>query len=80
LDKDTASHPIRPTERCSWLEFALPIEIGSDVWIGGGAIICPGMRIGSGTVVGAGSVVTRDLPEGVLGAGNACRVIRKLTG
>jgi maltose O-acetyltransferase len=76
----TASHPISAAERRTGLEFARPVEIGSDVWIGGGAIICPGVRIGSGSVVGAGSVVTRDLPEAVLGIGNPCRAIRKLTG
>jgi maltose O-acetyltransferase len=75
----TASHPMSALERRTWLEFAQPVEMGSDVWIGGGVIICPGVRIGSGTVVGAGSVVTRDLPEGVLGVGNPCRVIRKVS-
>jgi maltose O-acetyltransferase len=60
-------------------EFGKPIEIGVDVWVGGGAIICPGVTIGSKTVVGAGSVVTRDMPEGVFCAGNPCRVIRKIT-
>jgi maltose O-acetyltransferase len=60
-------------------EFAKPIEIGSDVWIGGGAIICPGVNIGSKTVIGAGSVVTRDIPEGVVAVGNPCRVIREIT-
>ena len=57
-------------------EFGRPVEIGSDVWVGGGAIICPGVRIGSRAVIGAGSVVTRDIPEGVFAAGNPCRVIR----
>ena len=60
-------------------EFGKPIEIGSDVWVGGGAIILPGVRIGSRAVIGAGSVVTRDVPEGVLAAGNPCRVIREIT-
>ena len=60
-------------------EFAKPIEIGSDVWVGGGAIICPGVKIGSKSVIGAGSVVTRDIPEGVVAAGNPCRVIREIT-
>jgi maltose O-acetyltransferase len=54
------------------------VDIGSDVWVGGGALILPGVRIGSRTVIGAGSVVTRDLPEGVLAAGNPCRVVRSL--
>jgi maltose O-acetyltransferase len=58
-------------------EFGKPIEIGSDVWVGGGALILAGVRIGSRAVIGAGSVVTRDIPEGAFGAGNPCRVIKK---
>jgi len=60
-------------------EFGKPVEIGSDVWVGGGAIICPGVKIGSKTVIGAGSVVTKDIPDGVFAAGNPCRVIREIT-
>ena len=59
-------------------EFGKPVEIGSDVWVGGGAIILPGVRVGSRSVIGAGSVVTRDVPEGVFAAGNPCRVIREV--
>ena len=59
-------------------EFGKPIEIGSDVWVGGGALILPGVRIGSRSVIGAGSVVTRDVPKGVFAAGNPCRVIRAI--
>ena len=59
-------------------EYGKPVEIGSDVWVGGGAIILPGVRIGSRAVIGAGSVVTRDVPEDVFAAGNPCRVIREL--
>ena len=59
-------------------EFGKPIEIGSDVWVGGAALILPGVRIGSRAVIGAGSVVTRDVPEGVFAAGNPCRVIREI--
>ena len=71
----TATHPFdAQRRRCE--EFGKPVEIGSDVWVGGGVIILPGVRIGSHAVVGAGSVVTQDLPEGVLAAGNPCRVIR----
>ena len=58
-------------------ELGKPIEIGSDVWVGGGALILAGVRIGSRAVIGAGSVVTRDIPEGAFAAGNPCRVIRK---
>jgi maltose O-acetyltransferase len=57
-------------------EYGKPIEIGPDVWVGGGALILPGVRIGSRSVIGAGSVVTRDIPDGVFAAGNPCRVIR----
>lgn len=60
-------------------EFGKPVEIGSDVWVGGGAIILPGVRIGSRSVIGAGSVVTRDVPDNVFAAGNPCRVIREIT-
>ena len=74
----TATHPLRASERRRGLESACPIEIGEDVWVGGGAILCPGVRIGSRAVLGAGSVVTRDIPEGVLAAGNPARVLRKL--
>ena len=59
-------------------EFGKPVEIGSDVWVGGGAIILPGVRIGSRAVIGAGSVVTREVPDGVFAAGNPCRVIREI--
>jgi maltose O-acetyltransferase len=59
-------------------EYGKPISIGSDVWVGGGALILPGVRIGSRAVVGAGSVVTRDIPDDVFAAGNPCRVIRSL--
>jgi maltose O-acetyltransferase len=60
-------------------EYGKPVAIGSDVWVGGGAIILPGVRIGSRTVIGSGSIVTRDIPDGVLAAGNPCRVIREIT-
>jgi maltose O-acetyltransferase len=73
----TATHPMSAELRRRQ-EFGKPIEIGSDVWIGGGAIICPGVKIGSKTVIGAGSVVTRDIPDGAFAAGNPCRVIREI--
>ena len=75
----TATHPMEAELRRTQ-EFAKPIVIGSDVWVGGGAIICPGVTIGSRTIIGAGSVVTRDLPDDVFAAGNPCRVLRALTG
>jgi maltose O-acetyltransferase len=74
----TATHPMNAEMRRKQ-EFAKPIKIGSDVWVGGGAIICPGVKIGSKTVIGAGSIVTRDIPDGVFAAGNPCRVIREIT-
>ncbi len=61
-------------------EYGKPVTIGSDVWVGGGAIILPGVQIGDRAVIGAGSVVTRDVPAGVFAAGNPCRVIREITG
>jgi len=75
----TATHPFDATQRRQGLEFARPVEIGSDVWIGGGVIILPGVTIGSQAVIGAGSVVTKDIPPGALAAGNPCRVIRAST-
>ena len=74
----TPMHPLNAELRRRE-EFGKPVEIGSDVWVGGGAIILPGVRIGSRAVIGAGSVVTRDIPESVFAAGNPCRVIREIT-
>lgn len=74
----TATHPMAADERRSGLEFAKPIMIESDVWLGGGAIVCPGVTIGSGSVIGAGSVVTHDVPSRAFAAGNPCRVIRRI--
>ena len=72
-----ATHPLAAEQRRRE-ESGKAVEIGDDVWVGGGAIILPGVRIGSRSVIGAGSVVTRDVPEGVLAAGNPCRVIREI--
>ena len=74
----TATHPMNAESRRRQ-EYAKPVAVGSDVWIGGGAILCPGVKIGSRSVIGAGSVVTRDIPDGVFAAGNPCRVIREIT-
>lgn len=74
----TATHPLDWRVRGKWLESARPVEIGSDVWIGGGAIICPGVRVGDRSVIGAGSVVTKDVAAGMFAAGNPCRVIREV--
>jgi maltose O-acetyltransferase len=73
----TPLHPFNAEERRK-KEYGAPIEIGSDVWVGGGAIILAGVKIGSRAVIGAGSVVTRDIPDDVFAAGNPCRVIRKV--
>jgi maltose O-acetyltransferase len=73
----TPMHPFDAEQRRRE-EFGKPVEIGSDVWVGGGAIILPGVRIGSRAVIGAGSVVTRDIPDAVFAAGNPCRVIRAI--
>jgi len=73
----TATHPLDAAARRG-REFGRPVQIGSDCWIGGAAVILPGVTIGSKTVIGAGSVVTRDVPSGVLAAGNPCRVLREL--
>jgi maltose O-acetyltransferase len=72
----TALHPMDADERRSGLEFAKPVVIGNDVWLGGGAIVCPGVTIGDRAVIGAGSVVVADVPAGAFAAGNPCRVLR----
>lgn len=74
----TATHPMDAAERASGIEAAHPIVIGARAWIGGGTIVLPGVSIGADTVVGAGSVVTRDLPAGVVAVGNPCRVLREV--
>jgi maltose O-acetyltransferase len=73
-----ATHPLDAATRISGVELARPIRVGSRVWIGGGAILLPGVSIGEGTVIGAGAVVTRDVPAGVLAVGNPCRAVRSL--
>jgi len=74
----TAGHPINAAERTKGPEYGKPITIGSRVWIGGSAVVLPGVTIGDDTTIGAGSVVTKNIPARVLAAGNPCRVIRKL--
>lgn len=75
----TAGHPLDTERRLSWLEYAHPITLGDAVWLGGGVQIMPGVTIGEGSVIGGGSVVIRDIPPGVVAAGNPCRVIRTIS-
>ena len=74
----TPTHPVDPEPRRLGWEAAEPIAIGDNVWLGGGAIVCPGVTIGENTVVGAGAVVTRDLPAGVVAVGAPARVLREI--
>lgn len=74
----TAGHPIDAPTRNALLEFGKPITIGDNVWIGGSAVILPGVTIGANTVIGAGAVVTKDIPANVVAAGNPCRVIKNI--
>ncbi|MDZ7796163.1 MAG: sugar O-acetyltransferase [Candidatus Marinimicrobia bacterium] len=75
----TAAHPIDAGVRKTGLEYGKPVTIGNDVWIGGNTVINPGVTIGNNVVIGSGSVVTRDIPDNTVAAGNPCRVLRKIT-
>ena len=75
----TAGHPVDPERRNRGLEYAWPITVGDNVWIGKGVQVCPGVTIGSNVVIGAGSVVTRNIPDNVIAVGNPCRVLREIT-
>ena len=75
----TATHPIDPRPRRLGWEYARPVTIGDNVWLGGGVIVCPGVAIGDDTVVGAGAVVTRNLPSGVVAVGAPAKVHRTIT-
>jgi len=75
----TAGHPVDPERRNRGLEYAWPITVGDNVWIGAGVQVCPGVTIGSNVVIGAGSVVTRNIPDNVIAVGNPCRVLREIT-
>lgn len=74
----TGTHPICPELREQVYQYNLPVHIGNRVWIGAGAIILPGVTIGDNSVIGAGSVVTKDIPSGVVAVGNPCRVLREI--
>lgn len=75
----TAGHPVYPTTRNSAFEYGKEVTIGDNVWLGGNTVVCPGVNIGNNVVIGAGSVVTKDIPDWSIAAGNPCRVIRKIT-
>lgn len=75
----TAGHPLDSEQRNRGLEYAYPITVGDNVWIGASVTVLPGVTIGSNSVIGAGSVVNRDIPEGVVAVGNPCRTLRKIT-
>jgi maltose O-acetyltransferase len=74
-----ADHPFDPVERASGVESGAPITVEDDVWLGGGVLLLPGVTVGRASVIGAGSVVTKDIPPGVVAVGNPCRVLRELT-
>lgn len=75
----TAGHPIHFTPRNEEIEYAFPVAIGDNVWVGGNVVINPGVNIGHNTVIGSGSVVTKDIPANVIAAGNPCKVIREIS-
>lgn len=75
----TAGHPIHPDSRNSGYEYGIDVTIGDNVWIGGNSCIVPGVTVGNNVVIGAGSVVTKNLPDNVIAAGNPCRIIREIT-
>ncbi|MCR5755899.1 MAG: sugar O-acetyltransferase [Acetatifactor sp.] len=75
----TAGHPIHPDSRNSGYEYGIEVTVGDNVWIGGNSVICPGVHIGNNVVIGAGSVVTKDIPDWCIAAGNPCKVIRQIT-
>ena len=74
----TAGHPLDVEKRNKGLEYAKPIEVGNNVWIGGNVVVLPGVKIGDNSVIGAGSIVTKDIPANVVAVGNPCKVIKKL--
>ena len=74
----TAGHPINPELRAQAYQYNMPVHIGKNCWLGAGVIVMPGVTIGDNTVIGAGSVVTKDIPAGVVAVGNPCRVMREI--
>lgn len=75
----TSGHPLDAERRNIGLEYAYPITVGNNVWIGSNTVVLPGVTIGDHAVIGAGSVVTKNIPAGVIAFGNPCRVIREIT-
>ena len=75
----TAGHPVHPDSRNSGYEYGIPVTVGDNVWIGGNTVILPGVTVGSNVVIGAGSVVSKDIPDNTIAAGNPCKVIREIT-
>lgn len=75
----TAGHPVHPVTRSTLYEYGKEVTIGDNVWLGGNTVVCPGVHVGNNVVIGAGSVVTKDIPDWSIAAGNPCRVIRKIT-
>ena len=75
----TAGHPVHYIPRNTGYEYGIDITIGDNVWIGGNVVITPGVKVGNGVVIGAGSVVTKDIPDNCIAAGNPARVIREIT-
>lgn len=74
----SAAHPLDPEERRKGYQYNKPVHIGKNCWLGAGVIVVPGVSIGDDTVIGAGSVVTKDIPSGVVAVGNPCRVIKEI--
>ena len=74
----TAGHPIEVEKRNQGIEYAKPITVGNNVWIGGNVVVLPGVTIGNNTVIGAGSVITKDIPDNVIAVGNPCKVLREI--
>ncbi|QXU50482.1 sugar O-acetyltransferase [Chryseobacterium sp. D764] len=75
----TAGHPLDAKQRNEGLEYAHPIKVGNNVWLGGNVVVLPGVSIGNNSVIGAGSVVTKDIPDHVVAVGNPCKVVKKIT-
>ncbi|MEH7255367.1 maltose acetyltransferase domain-containing protein [Neobacillus niacini] len=74
----TATHPLNPTERISGSEYGIPVHIGNNVWIGGSAVLNPGVKIGNNVVIASGAVVTKDVPDNVVVGGNPAKIIKEI--